>query len=200
MAIRPGLEAPDFEARALLNDDFEFAKLSDYRGKWVVLLFYPGDFTYVCPTEVSALAAKHAQFQGLGVEVLSMSTDSVFTHKMRVDQELSKMVDGGVPFSMLSDEGGKIGTAYGIYDEGEGVDLRATFLIDPDGVIKSVEVLPPEVGRNIAELLRQVTAFQYVLDTGEVTPCAWEPTKLAFKPGPGLVGKVWQRWKPDTAF
>jgi alkyl hydroperoxide reductase subunit AhpC len=132
----------------------------------------------------------------LGVEVLSVSTDSRFVHKIWQEEELSKMVDGGVPFPMLSDGGGRIGTVYGVYDEAAGVDIRGRFIIDPDGIIRATEVLTPEVGRNPAELIRQVKAFQHVRATGEVTPSGWLPGQKTLKPGPALVGKVWQEWKP----
>jgi len=108
--------------------------------------------------------------KGLGVEVLSMSADSVFTHKVWQEDELSKMVEGGVPFPMLSDSGGRVGSLYGVYDEEAGVDIRGRFLIDPDGVIQAMEVLTQPVGRNPAELIRQVRAFQHVRETREATP------------------------------
>ena len=106
------------------------------------------------------------------------------------------MVEGGVPFPMLSDPGGKIGAVYGVYDEAAGVDVRGRFIIDPDFVVRAVEVLVPEVGRNPRELRRQIQAFQHVRATGEVTPSGWEPGKPALKPGPDLVGRVWEVWKP----
>jgi len=125
-----------------------------------------------------------------------MSTDSRFVHKMWQEQELSKMVDGGVPFPMLTDAGGRIGTVYGIYDEAAGVNIRGRFIIDPDFIIKAIEILTADVGRNPEELVRQVKAFQHVKATGEVTPSGWQPGQPALKPGPSLVGKVWQVWKP----
>jgi peroxiredoxin (alkyl hydroperoxide reductase subunit C) len=131
---------------------------------------------------------------------MSISADSVFSHKIWQEEELSKMVEGGVPFPMLSDQGGRIGTAYGVYDEAAGINIRGRFLIDPDGVIQAMEVLTPPVGRNVAELIRQVQAFQHVRATGEATPSGWKPGKLTLKPGPDLVGKVWQVWKPEMAF
>ena len=106
------------------------------------------------------------------------------------------MVDGGVPFPMISDGGGKIGTVYGVYDEAAGVDIRGRFIIDPNFVIRAMEVLTPEVGRNPAELMRQVKAFQHVLETGEVTPSGWNPGDITLTPSPDLVGKVWEVWKP----
>jgi alkyl hydroperoxide reductase subunit AhpC len=149
---------------------------------------------------VSAVAVKYGEFQALGVDVLSVSTDSVFSHKVWQEEELSKMVEGGVPFPMLSDQGGRIGTAYGVYDEVAGINIRGRFLIDPDGVIQAMEVLTPPVGRNVAELMRQVQAFQHVRATGEVTPSGWKPGGVTLKPGPDLVGKVWEVWKPEMAF
>jgi alkyl hydroperoxide reductase subunit AhpC len=149
---------------------------------------------------LSAVAAKHEELKSLGVQVLSCSTDSRFVHKIWQEEELSKMVPGGVPFPMLSDGGGKIGQVYGIYDEAAGVDIRGRFLIDPDGVIKAMEVVTPPVGRNITELIRQVKAFQHTRKTGEVMPSGWQPGKPTLKPGPDLAGKVWKVWKPDMAF
>ena len=128
--------------------------------------------------------------------MLSVSTDSRFTHKIWNEEELSKMVEGGIPFPMLSDSGGRIGTVYGVYDEAAGVDVRGRFLIDPDGVIQAIEVLTPPVGRNPDELIRQIRAFQHTRATGEVMPSGWEPGKPTLKPGPDLVGKVWTVWKP----
>jgi peroxiredoxin (alkyl hydroperoxide reductase subunit C) len=135
----------------------------------------------------------------LNVEVLSMSTDSRFTHKIWNQAELSKMVEGGIPFPMLSDQGGRIGTVYGVYEEDAGVDIRGRFIIDPDGVIQAMEILTPSVGRNISGTIRQLKAFQHVRDTGEATPSGWQPGKPTLTPGPDLVGRVWEVWKPDQA-
>jgi alkyl hydroperoxide reductase subunit AhpC len=136
------------------------------------------------------------------VEVLSMSTDSRFTHKIWQEEELSKMVEGGVPYPMLSDAGGAIGSLYGVYDEVGGVDIRGRFIIDPDGVIQAMEVLQPPVGRNVAELIRQVKAFQLVRETkgAEATPSGWQPDRPTLKVGPDLVGKVYTVWTTDLAF
>ena len=131
-----------------------------------------------------------------------MSVDSVFVHKMWNDHELSKMVDGGIPFPMLSDGGGQVGTVYGIYDEDAGVETRGRFIIDPDGVIQGYEVLTPPVGRNVSETLRQMQAFQLVRESkgSQATPSGWRPGKQTLKPGPDLVGKVWETWKTSEAF
>ena len=129
--------------------------------------------------------------------MLAASTDSRFVHKIWQEQELSKMIDGGVPFPMLSDAGGAIGTVYGVFDAAAGVDIRGRFLIDPDFLIRAMEVLTPEVGRNPEELIRQVKAFQHVRATGEVTPSGWQPGEKTLVPGPDLVGQVWKAWKPS---
>ncbi len=132
-----------------------------------------------------------------------MSVDSMFVHKMWVDHEISKMVTTGqVPFPMLSDAGGKVGQVFGVYDADGGVDVRGRFLIDPDGVIQGYEVLTPPVGRNVAETLRQIAAFQLVRESKgtQATPSGWRPGKAVLTPGEDLVGKVWQKWKVGMAF
>jgi alkyl hydroperoxide reductase subunit AhpC len=135
--------------------------------------------------------------KALGVAVLAISTDSRFSHKIWNQVELEKMVDGGIPFPMLSDAGGRIGTVYGVYDPAAGVNIRGRFIIDPDGVIQAMEVLTPSVGRNFAETVRQVQAFQHVRATGEATPAGWTPGKKTLKPNPDLVGRVWEVWQPS---
>jgi len=131
-----------------------------------------------------------------------MSVDSIFVHKIWNDTELSKMVKGGIPFPMLSDGGGKVGTVYGIYDEDAGVETRGRFIIDPDGIVQGFEVLTPPVGRNVSETIRQIQAFQHVRQSKgtEATPSGWKPGKMTLKPGPDLVGRVWEVWKTDQAF
>lgn len=127
-----------------------------------------------------------------------MSVDSQFVHKIWNEEELKKMVKGGIPFPMVSDAAGSIGKVYGVYDEGAGVNIRGRFIIDPDGVIQAMEVLTPPVGRKVGETIRQIQAFQHVRATkgAEVCPSGWEPGKPTLKPGPDLVGKVWKVWKP----
>jgi peroxiredoxin (alkyl hydroperoxide reductase subunit C) len=148
---------------------------------------------------VSAVADKYKALQDLGCEVFSVSVDSHFVHKMWNDHELTKMVDGGVPFHMLSDQAGNIGKAYGVYDEVQGIELRGRFIIDPDGVVQAMEVLTPPVGRRIAETVRQVQAYQVVRASkgAEATPAGWMPGDAVLKPGPDLVGNVWKVWKPE---
>jgi len=145
---------------------------------------------------LTAVAVKYPDFQKMDVEFLAISVDSRFSHKIWQEGELSKMVPGGVPYPMLSDPGGRIGQVYGVYDQEAGVDLRGRFIIDPDMVIQAAEILTAPVGRNPAELLRQVQAFQHVRATGEVTPSGWQPGKKTLKPGPELVGRVCEVWSP----
>lgn len=118
------------------------------------------------------------------------------------DHELSKMIKGGIPFPMLSDAGGKVGTMYGVYNANAGVENRGRFIIDPDGVIVGYEVLTPPVGRNVLETIRQIQAFQLVRESKgtQATPSGWKPGKDTLKPGPDLVGKVWEVWTVDKAF
>ena len=136
----------------------------------------------------------------MGVEVISVSVDSHFVHKMWNDHELTKMVDGGVPFRMASDQAGNVGRAYGVWDENQGIELRGRFIIDPDGVIQAMEVMTPPVGRRLAETIRQVQAFQHVRASKgtEATPAGWMPGELGLKPGPDLVGNVWKVWSPKN--
>jgi alkyl hydroperoxide reductase subunit AhpC len=142
------------------------------------------------------------EFEKLGVQVLSMSVDSVFVHKVWNDNELSKMIGKDIPFPMLSDSSGEIGKMYGVYDENEGVETRGRFIIDPDGIVQGFEILTPPVGRNVQETIRQVQAFQLVRATkgAEVTPAGWKPGKAILKPGPQLVGNIWKEWKVSQAF
>jgi len=135
--------------------------------------------------------------------VLSVSVDSIYSHKVWQEVELSKMVEGGIPYPMLSDPGGKIGSIYGVYDEEAGVNVRGRFLIDPDGMLQAVEILTPPVGRNVLELIRQLKAFQHVRATGELTPSGWQPGKPTLKEEKETIktaGRVWEIWKTEYAF
>lgn len=195
-----GKKAPYFEVTAYFRGEFMPVKLSDYAGKWLLLCFYPGDFTFVWPTELSAVAAKYDELKELGADVLSISVDSHFVHKIWEEVELTKMIKTDyMPFKMGSDPDGALGSLYGVYNEDAGVDIRGRFIIDPDGVIQAMEVLTPPVGRKIDETIRQIKAFQVVRASkgGEACPAGWEPGKPTLKPGPDLVGKVWKVWQVD---
>jgi len=153
---------------------------------------------------LAAVAVKWVEFQNLGVEVLAISVDSIYSHKVWQEGELSKMVGGeGVPYPMISDPGGKIGALYGVYDEEKGVDVRGRFLIDPEGVIQAMEILTPPVGRNVDEVLRQLRAFQHHQSTGELMPSGWQPGKPTLPPETDtleMAGKIQEIWKPEMAF
>lgn len=185
---RIGEAAPGFEAEAFINNDIKNVKLAGYKGKWVVLVFYPADFTFVCPTELGELADKYPEFQKLNTEVLSVSTDTVFVHKAWWDN--SKTINK-IKFPMLADPTGRVCRAYGTYLQDEGLSLRGTFIIDPDGILKAFELHDNSIGRSSAELLRKIKAAQFVREhPGEVCPMNWEPGQETLKPGLGLVGKI----------
>ncbi len=135
----------------------------------------------------------------MDVDVVSVSVDSYYVHKMWNDNELSKMVEGGVPFQMGADQNGKMGTEYGVWNENAGVEQRGRFLIDPDGVIQSMEIIGNPVGQNVNENIRQVQAFQYIraAEGKEACPASWVPGQVTLTPRPGLVGNVWKNWKPQ---
>lgn len=165
--LRVGKTAPDVKAQALIPDgSFKDVRISDHRGRWVVLFFYPLDFTFVCPTEIRGFNAKYDEFRKLGAEVLTASTDSVFSHKAWVEHGLGK-----VRFPMLGDTNHEVSRAFGVLVAEKGVALRGTFIIDPEGVVQSAVVNNLAVGRNVDETLRTLQAFQ----TGELTPCEWKP-------------------------
>jgi len=197
-----GQSVPNFEVDVYDPTESQFNKisLSDLHRlkKWLVLVFYPADFTFVCPTELAAIASMYKDFKSMDVEVLAISTDSRFTHKMWQEEELSKMVPGGVPFPMLSDPRGQIGALYNVYDEDTGMNVRGDFIIDPDGNIQAMEALSHTVGRNVHEMLRELRAFQYVRSTGQMTPAGWTPDQPGLSPGSNLVGRVWEVWSTDN--
>ncbi|MDH4035632.1 MAG: redoxin domain-containing protein [candidate division Zixibacteria bacterium] len=162
--------------------------LNDHRGKWVVLFFYPADFTFVCPTELGDLADKYETFQELGAEILVASTDTVFVHKAWHD---SSETIGKIKFPMLADPTGRLSREYGVMIEEDGLALRGTFIIDPDGIVKSYEVNDNSIGRSSDELIRKLQAAKFVREHGgEVCPMNWKPGAETLKPGLDLVGKL----------
>lgn len=179
---------PDFKLQAYHNEAFKTVSQSDLNGKWSVFFFYPADFTFVCPTELGDMAEKYAEFQKLGVEVYSVSTDTHFTHKAWHDaSETIKKIK----FPMLADPTGQLSRALGVYIESEGLTYRGTFLVDPEGKIKLAEVNDNSIGRNADEILRKVQAAQFVSShPGEVCPAKWRPGDKTLKPGLNLVGKI----------
>lgn len=183
-----GEKIPDFELEAFHNGEIKKIKLSDYRGKWLVLVFYPADFTFVCPTELEEIADNFEEFKKAGAEVLSVSTDTVFVHKAWHD--VSPAIKK-IKFPMLADPTGKLSRAFGTYHEDAGVSWRATFIIDPDGVLKAVEMHDNSIGRSAKEILRKLQASRHVREhPGEVCPASWAPGKGTLKPSLDLVGKI----------
>jgi peroxiredoxin len=181
-------KVPDFEAKAYQKDNIRKVNLSEYKGKWVVLIFYPADFTYVCPTELEDAADLYSEFKKLDAEVLSISTDTEFSHKAWHDS--SKAV-GKVEYPMLADPTGKITRMFGVYIEEEGLARRGTFIIDPDGVLKTIEIHDNDIGRSMKETLRKLKAAKFVRENpGNVCPANWEEGEATLEPGVNLIGKI----------
>jgi len=163
-------------------------KLSDFAGKWLVLFFYPADFTFVCPTELEEMADNYARFQALGAEVVSVSTDTTFVHKAWHDNSPSI---AKIQFPMAADPTGRLAREFGVYITDEGLALRGTFVLNPEGQLAFFEVNNNSIGRNATELLRKLTAAKYVSEhAGLVCPASWQPGKDTLKPGLDLVGKI----------
>lgn len=194
--VKVGETVPDFEFEAFHEGKIETMSLSKLRGKWVVLVFYPADFTFICPTELEELAALYPKFQEHNAEIVSVSTDTVFTHKAWHD------VSPGIrkiAYPMAADPAGKLAYAFGVLVEGgeaaftpdEGFALRGTFIVDPAGTLRAMEVNDNSIGRKGAETLRKLKAAQFV-DThkGQVCPASWEEGDDTLEPGLDLVGKL----------
>ncbi|PIN76642.1 peroxiredoxin [Candidatus Woesearchaeota archaeon CG10_big_fil_rev_8_21_14_0_10_36_11] len=180
--------APVFTAEAFHKNTTKRVYLSDYKGQWLILVFYPADFTFVCPTELGDLADKYAEFQKAGAEILSVSTDTVFVHKAWFD---TSPTIAKIQYPMLADPTGKMCKDYGTYIPEEGLSLRGTFLIDPDGILKAYEIHDNSIGRSSIELLRKLKAAQFVREHGsDVCPANWEPGKETLKPELDNVGKI----------
>ncbi len=186
--VRIGEAVPDFELEAYHDGDTKKVKLSDYRGKWLALIFYPADFTFVCPTELEDAAEKYPAFQEAGAEILSVSTDTVFVHKAWHD---TSEAIGKVQYPMVADPTGELCRAFGTYIEDAGVSLRGSFIIDPDSVLKTIEIHDLSIGRSADELLRRLHAASFVREHGDqVCPANWRPGSDTLKPGLDLVGKI----------
>jgi len=194
--VKVGEQVPDFEFEVYHSGEIKTMSLSKLRGKWVVLVFYPADFTFICPTELEELAKLYPKFQASGAEIVSVSTDTVFTHKAWHDTSEGIRA---IKYPMAADPSGKIAMAYGVLieDDGpeltpdEGLALRGTFIIDPTGTLRSMEVNDNSIGRKGSETLRKLQAAQYVEShKGQVCPASWEPGDDTLEPGLDLVGKL----------
>jgi len=177
-----------FKATAFHNGKFVPVTEADLRGKWSVLFFYPADFTFVCPTELGDLADHYDTFKSLGVEVYGVSTDTHFTHKAWHD---SSETIAKVRYPLVGDPTGTLSRQFGVMVEETGLALRGTFVIDPEGRVKVMEVHDDGIGRDASELLRKVQAAQYVAaHPGEVCPAKWTPGAKTLAPSLDLVGKI----------
>ena len=183
-----GSSLKPFTTQAYRQGKFLEVSDTDVAGKWAVFFFYPADFTFVCPTELEDLADNYDAFQNLGVEIYSVSTDTHFSHKAWHD---TSPAIGKIQFTMLGDAAGTITNNFGVMREGAGLADRATFVVDPQGVIQFVEITSEGVGRNAVELLRKIKAAQYVAaHPGEVCPAKWEEGETTLAPSLDLVGKI----------
>lgn len=182
MAVLVGKSAPEFKATAVVNGDFKEVKLSDFRGKYVVLFFYPLDFTFVCPTELHAFQDKLEHFKKLNTEVLGVSVDSQFSHLAWLN---TKREDGGIEgckYPLVSDINKTIARDYDVLIADAGVALRGTFLIDKSGVVRHQTVNDLPLGRNVDEYLRLVEALQFSEEHGEVCPANWKKGDKSMTP------------------
>ncbi len=179
---------PAFAAQAFHNGEFKTVTSEDVKGKWSIFLFYPADFTFVCPTELGDMQNHYAELQQLGVEVYSVSTDTHFAHKAWHD---TSAAIGKITYPMLGDPTGAITRGFDVMIEQDGAALRGTFLANPEGIIKVAEVHDLGIGRSAKDMLRKVKAAQYVANNeGEVCPAAWEEGQNTLTPSLDLVGKI----------
>lgn len=183
-----GQKIEDFQFEAFQGGDTKKMKLSDFAGKWLILFFYPADFTFVCPTELVDVADSYQEFKDLNAEIVSVSTDTVFVHKAW--HEASPTISR-ISYPMAADPTGRLCKMFGTYIPEEGLSWRGTFLIDPDGIIKAYEIHDNSIGRSSEELLRKLRAAIHVRENGgEVCPAKWKPGDDTLKPGMDLVGKI----------
>jgi peroxiredoxin 2/4 len=183
--LRVGQAAPDFTATAVYDQEFKTIKLSDYRGKYVVLFFYPLDFTFVCPTEITAFSDRYEDFKSIGTEVLGVSVDSEFSHLAWTQTDRKQGGVGDLNYPLVSDIKKEISIAYNVLDPEAGVALRGLFLIDKDGVIQHSTVNNLAFGRSVDETLRTLQAIQHVQShPDEVCPANWQPGDATMSPDP----------------
>lgn len=186
--LRIGETVPKIQFEAYQHDETKKLTLNDYQGQWLVLLFYPADFTFVCPTELEEAAELYPAFQKEGAEILSVSTDTVFVHKAWHDESPSIKK---IQYPMVADPTGNLCRLFGTYIEAEGLSLRGTFIIDPDGKLVAMDIHENSIGRSAPEILRKLQAAKFVRENpGLVCPASWHPGKKTLKPGLDLVGKL----------
>ncbi len=176
-----GRKAPDFALEGVLNGKFATYRLSDYRGKWVVLFFYPLDFTFVCPTEILAFSDRLGEFRKLNCEVFGASIDSKFSHLAWTEKKREEGGIYGLAYPLLADIRKELAREWGVLDESEEKALRGLFLVDPDGMVQHATINNLDVGRSVDETLRVLQAFQFVREHGGVCPANWTPGKATMK-------------------
>ncbi|KAK1122737.1 peroxiredoxin [Melipona bicolor] len=177
--------APEFSGTAVVDGDFKEIKLSDYRGKYVVLFFYPLDFTFVCPTELIAFSEKISEFKAMNTQVIGVSTDSHFSHLAWTNTPRKQGgLGGNLGYPLLSDFNKEISAKYNVLLPDSGIALRGLFIIDKDGILRQLSVNDLPVGRSVDETLRLIKAFQFVEKHGEVCPANWQPDSKTIKPNP----------------
>lgn len=182
-----GKKINEFNANTYHNGEFSTVTSDNLRGKWSVVVFYPADFTFVCPTELEDLAEHYEKFKAEGCEVYSVSTDTHFVHKAWHDtsDRIRK-----IKFPMVADPTGKISREFEVLVEEEGLALRGSFVINPEGTVVAYEVHDMGIGREASELLRKLQAAKFVAEHGEVCPAKWQPGNETIKPSIDLVGKL----------
>nr|BAN20543.1 thioredoxin peroxidase 1 [Riptortus pedestris] len=185
-------QAPDFSGTAVINGEFKEITPSMFRGKYVVLFFYPLDFTFVCPTEIIAFSDRAAEFRQINCELIGASCDSHFSHLAWINTPRKMGGLGGLDIPLLADKNGRIARSYGIYNEETGVPFRGLFIIDGNGNLRQVTVNDLPVGRSVDETLRLVQAFQYTDVHGEVCPANWKPGSKSMKPTPSGASEYFQ--------
>lgn len=180
--LKIGAPAPNFEGMAVVDGQFKKISLADYKGKYLVLFFYPLDFTFVCPTEIIAFADRVEEFKKIGCEVVGCSTDSHFAHLAWTNLPRKQGGLGEMKIPLLSDLTHNISKAYGVYNEESGLDFRGLYIIDNKGNLRQIIVNDIPVGRSVDETLRLVAAIQFVEAHGEVCPANWKPGGATMKP------------------
>jgi peroxiredoxin (alkyl hydroperoxide reductase subunit C) len=184
-SLRVGQQAPDFTATAVVDQEFKTIQLSDYRGKYVVLFFYPLDFTFVCPTEITAFSDRYEEFKKLSTEVLGISVDSEFSHLAWIQTDRKSGGLGDLNYPLISDIKKEISAAYNVLDPGAGIALRGLFIIDKDGVLQHATINNLAFGRSVEETLRTLQAIQHVQShPDEVCPAGWQPGDKTMIPDP----------------
>ena len=179
-----GKKAPDFTADAVVNKEFKKISLNNYIGKkWVILFFYPLDFTFVCPTEITSFSDSYEEFKNRDTEILGASTDSIYSHLAWINTPRSEGGLGDLKYPLISDFNKKISEDYDVILP-EGMTLRATFIIDPEGFVQYELVHSNDIGRNINEVLRNLDALQFIRKHGVVCPANWTPGKDTMTPDP----------------